>query len=175
MLKKLCEWEKEDFGVNHAAYARALNNLAELYRAQGRHDEAEPLHDQAKEIWRTALGEDHPPYATSLNNLRCCIMTKGGMMGQSRFISKRWRYGAQHWVKFIPIMRDRCIIWACCMWSKGVRTSLRRCCKGPWPFWKKRCLRIMPTHNRRAVGWIACMPNAPICAMGQKCHEILIR
>jgi tetratricopeptide (TPR) repeat protein len=77
MLKKLCEWEKEDFGVNHAAYARALNNLAELYRAQGRHDEAEPLHDQAKEIWRTALGEDHPPYATSLNNLGVLYVEQG--------------------------------------------------------------------------------------------------
>ena len=77
MLKKLCEWEKEDFGVNHAAYARALNNLAELYRAQGRHDEAEPLHDQAKEIWRTALGEDHPPYATSMNNLALLYHDQG--------------------------------------------------------------------------------------------------
>jgi len=69
MFKKLCEWEKQDFGVNDAAYARALNNLAQLYRAQGRHDAAEPLYLQAMEIRRKALGEDHPAYATSLNNL----------------------------------------------------------------------------------------------------------
>ena len=40
-----------------------------LYRAMGRHGEAEPLFARAMEICRTALGEAHPDYATSLNNL----------------------------------------------------------------------------------------------------------
>jgi uncharacterized protein HemY len=35
----------------------------------GRHAEAEPLYKQATEIHREALGEQHPDYATSLNNL----------------------------------------------------------------------------------------------------------
>ena len=35
----------------------------------GRHADAEPLCKQAMEIYRTALGEQHPSYATSLNNL----------------------------------------------------------------------------------------------------------
>ena len=35
----------------------------------GRHAEAEPLYKQAMEICRTALGERHPDYAHSLNNL----------------------------------------------------------------------------------------------------------
>jgi hypothetical protein len=35
----------------------------------GRHAEAEPLYQQAMEIRRTALGERHPDYAASLNNL----------------------------------------------------------------------------------------------------------
>ena len=35
----------------------------------GHHAEAEPLHKQAMEIRRTALGERHPDYADSLNNL----------------------------------------------------------------------------------------------------------
>ena len=35
----------------------------------GRHADAEPLYKQAMEIRRTALGEGHPDYATSLNNL----------------------------------------------------------------------------------------------------------
>ncbi|MDA7827323.1 tetratricopeptide repeat protein [Rhodobacteraceae bacterium] len=69
MLKKLCEWEKEDFGVNHADYAMALNNLAFMYHDQGRNDAAEPLYLRALEIGRKALGEDHPDYATSLNNI----------------------------------------------------------------------------------------------------------
>ena len=35
----------------------------------GRYEEAEPLYRQAMEIRRTALGEEHPDFATSLNNL----------------------------------------------------------------------------------------------------------
>jgi tetratricopeptide (TPR) repeat protein len=35
----------------------------------GRHAEAEPLYLQAREIVRVALGEQHPDYATSLNDL----------------------------------------------------------------------------------------------------------
>ena len=35
----------------------------------GRHAEAEPLYERAMEIRRTALGERHPDYANSLNNL----------------------------------------------------------------------------------------------------------
>ncbi len=35
----------------------------------GDHAAALPLYRQALEICRTALGEDHPDYATSLNNL----------------------------------------------------------------------------------------------------------
>ncbi len=35
----------------------------------GRLEEAEPLYKQSTEIIRTALGEDHPDFATSLNNL----------------------------------------------------------------------------------------------------------
>jgi hypothetical protein len=35
----------------------------------GRHADAEPLFKEAVEIHRSALGERHPAYATSLNNL----------------------------------------------------------------------------------------------------------
>ena len=38
-------------------------------RDQAQYAEAEPLYKQAMEIWRTALGERHPSYAASLNNL----------------------------------------------------------------------------------------------------------
>lgn len=77
MLKKLCEWKKEDFGADHAGYARALNNLAQLYRAQGRNDAAELLYIQAMETTRKALGEDHSAYATMLNNLAELYRAKG--------------------------------------------------------------------------------------------------
>ena len=35
----------------------------------GNYAAAEPLFRQASDIYRTALGEDHPDYALSLNNL----------------------------------------------------------------------------------------------------------
>ncbi|NCQ33234.1 MAG: tetratricopeptide repeat protein, partial [Armatimonadetes bacterium] len=49
--------------------ASSLNNLAELYRALGQYEKAEPLYVQAMEILRKVLGEEHPHYAVSLNNL----------------------------------------------------------------------------------------------------------
>lgn len=48
---------------------RSLNNLAELYRRQGRADEAERYFTQALGVKESELGEDHPDVATSLNNL----------------------------------------------------------------------------------------------------------
>ncbi|MEL6425496.1 MAG: tetratricopeptide repeat protein, partial [Pseudomonadota bacterium] len=37
--------------------------------ATGRYDEAEPLYTQAIEIDRNTIGEEHPDFATHLNNL----------------------------------------------------------------------------------------------------------
>ena len=37
-----------------------LNNLAGLYRAQGRYEEAEPLYRRALAIAEKALGPEHP-------------------------------------------------------------------------------------------------------------------
>ncbi len=46
----------------------SLNNLAELYRAQGRYTDAEPLYKRSLAIWEMALGPEHPDVATSLEN-----------------------------------------------------------------------------------------------------------
>ena len=57
--------------------ASSLNNLAELYRSQGRYQAAEPLHQQALEMRRSLLGETHPDVATSLNNLALLYKLQG--------------------------------------------------------------------------------------------------
>ncbi len=49
--------------------ASNLNYLALLYKSQGRYSEAEPLYQQAIEIDKIALPENHPSLATHLNNL----------------------------------------------------------------------------------------------------------
>ena len=61
--------EAEKFGPQDPRLATSLNNLAELYRAQGRYAEAEPLHKRALAIREKALGPEHPDVAQSLNNL----------------------------------------------------------------------------------------------------------
>ena len=43
----------------------------------GAYDRAEPLYRQALEITKKALGEEHPDYATSLNNLAALYQRNG--------------------------------------------------------------------------------------------------
>ncbi len=47
-------------GPAHPYVARSLNNLADLYRMQGRYAEAVPLYRRALEIVRKALEPAHP-------------------------------------------------------------------------------------------------------------------
>ncbi|WP_141508825.1 tetratricopeptide repeat protein, partial [Candidatus Chloroploca asiatica] len=56
-------------GPEHPATATSLNNLAELYRAQGQYAAARPLYERALDIRERVLGPEHPDTATSLNNL----------------------------------------------------------------------------------------------------------
>jgi tetratricopeptide (TPR) repeat protein len=54
-------------GPQHPDTATSLNNLAGLYRAQGKYAEAEPLYLRALEIREQQLGPQHPDTATSLH------------------------------------------------------------------------------------------------------------
>jgi CHAT domain-containing protein len=56
-------------GVTHPAVAVILNNLGELYQAQGRWGEAEALHQRALHIREAALGAVHPDVVESLGHL----------------------------------------------------------------------------------------------------------
>jgi tetratricopeptide (TPR) repeat protein len=60
------------------ALASSLNNLAGLYRSQGKWAEAEPLYDEALAICRTLFGErPNNALATSLNNLAGLYRSQG--------------------------------------------------------------------------------------------------
>jgi hypothetical protein len=50
-------------GADHPDVAASLNNLAGLYRAQGRYGEAEPLYRRSLQIVEQQLGADHPDVA----------------------------------------------------------------------------------------------------------------
>ena len=54
---------------NHPDVANSLNNLAGLYKSQGRYTEAEPLYLQALAIAEQALGENHPTTVKIRENL----------------------------------------------------------------------------------------------------------
>ncbi len=56
-------------GPEHPDVATSLNNLAVLYKTQGKYAEAEPLYKRALAIKERALGPEHPDVATTLNNL----------------------------------------------------------------------------------------------------------
>ena len=56
---------------------RSLNNLAELYRRQGRVAEAERYFTEALSVKEAELGGDHPDVATSLNNLAQLYVAQG--------------------------------------------------------------------------------------------------
>ncbi len=55
----------------------ALNNLAELYRAQGRYAEAEPLFKRALAIVEKSLGPEHPHVAKALQNYAALLRETG--------------------------------------------------------------------------------------------------
>ena len=58
------EISKRRLGLEHPDVATGLNNLAGLYRMQGRYADAESLYLWSLEIDEKALGPDHPDVAT---------------------------------------------------------------------------------------------------------------
>ncbi|MGC1393533.1 MAG: tetratricopeptide repeat protein [Coleofasciculaceae cyanobacterium] len=72
---KAIELQKE-FGLEEDL-ATSLNNLAGLYKSQGRYTEAEPLYLQALELRQRLLGDNHPLVAQSFNNLAALYKSQG--------------------------------------------------------------------------------------------------
>ena len=60
--------EAEGFGPQDPRLATSLNNMAELYRAQGKYAEAEPLYKRSLAIREKTLGPEHPDVAQGLEN-----------------------------------------------------------------------------------------------------------
>ena len=56
-------------GPKHPDTLQSMNNLAELYKAQGRYGEAEPLYHEALQLRGEVLGPKHPDTLQSMNNL----------------------------------------------------------------------------------------------------------
>ncbi len=54
--------------ASHPSVANCLNNLGELYRAQGKYADAEPLCQRALTIFEEVLGPEHPTSQTVRKN-----------------------------------------------------------------------------------------------------------
>ncbi len=77
----------------------SLNNLARLYLYMGDYAKAEPLFRNALEIRKRVLGENHPDYAHSLNDLAMLSYSQGQLAAAEQFLRKgltlltRWTEG----------------------------------------------------------------------------------
>jgi CHAT domain-containing protein/Flp pilus assembly protein TadD len=65
------------YGREHPDYARALNELAELYRESGRYEQAERTFLEALDLYRSSLGRAHRETGYALNNLAILYRTTG--------------------------------------------------------------------------------------------------
>jgi tetratricopeptide (TPR) repeat protein len=88
-------------GNNHPDIASCLNNLAELYQAQGAYERALPLYERALALRERVLGNDHPSTATSLNSLAVLYANQGQFALALPLLERAimiWqvRLGAQH-------------------------------------------------------------------------------
>ena len=64
-------------GANHPDVAVSLNNIGQLYVAQARYADAEPLLKRSLTLLEKALGPDHPDVAVSLDNLAGIYQAEG--------------------------------------------------------------------------------------------------
>jgi tetratricopeptide (TPR) repeat protein len=85
LLDKADQAEKL-FGPRHPYVATTINNIAEIYRLQGRYQESEALFNRALSVYKEYFGEDHPHVATCLNNLALIDYS------QKRYVSAERRF-----------------------------------------------------------------------------------
>src|SRR5262249_6356473 len=64
-------------GASHARVGQTLNNLAIVYRRQGKYSEAEGLYKRALAINEQTLGTSHPNVAWTLNNMAVLYEGRG--------------------------------------------------------------------------------------------------
>jgi hypothetical protein len=60
LIERALAINEQQLGPEHPETARSLNNLAELYRAQGKLEQAEPLYVRTLAINEQQLGSLHP-------------------------------------------------------------------------------------------------------------------
>ena len=82
--------QAKKFGDENAPLGVSLNNLANLYHAQGKYAEAEPLYRRSLAIRETALGSEHPDVATTLESY-AVLLREAGRTAEADGLEERAR------------------------------------------------------------------------------------
>ena len=88
LLKQALVIREQVLGLGHPNVASSLDDLAELYCAQGWYTQAEPLCQRALTIREQTLGSEHPDVAESLNDL-ALIYDWEGKSAQAELLYQR--------------------------------------------------------------------------------------
>ena len=71
------QFAEQKLGLEHPNTLISINNLAALYRAQGRYGEAEPLRRRVLAGFEKVLGPEHPQTLISIDNLALLYAAQG--------------------------------------------------------------------------------------------------
>ena len=77
MTLRLKQKIENELGKKHLYNGTVLHNLAYIYKAMGKYEQADPLYQRDLAITEKALGKDHPSVATTLNNLARLYESQG--------------------------------------------------------------------------------------------------
>jgi tetratricopeptide (TPR) repeat protein len=75
-------------GEHHPDVATSLNNLASLYKSQGKYEQALPLYERSLAIWEKVLGEHHPNTAMSYWHLAVWHQNQANNIEAKQFYEK---------------------------------------------------------------------------------------
>jgi hypothetical protein len=92
--------------ANLPFFVTALNNLGDLYRAQARYSDAEPLYKRALAIQEKALGPDNPNVALSLNNLALLYSSQGRHDDAEPLFKRSLAIGEKAGLPFVAVMNN---------------------------------------------------------------------
>jgi len=86
--EKAYQYALNNFGETDPDTLTSINNLAGLYKSQGRYGEAEPLYKRFYQLSEEVLGPKHPDTLTSINNLAELYKSQG-RYGEAEPLYKR--------------------------------------------------------------------------------------
>ena len=134
-----------------------LNNLALVYRAQGKYSEAEGLFKRALAIREKALGASHPTWAKPSLTSRIVYRDQGkygeaeGLFKRALAITEK-AIGANH-----PDVAWTLNNLACFIRAKANTARRRRSTSARWPSERKRSVRTTPAWAKASTTWPSCI------------------